>query len=80
MAKARSNGREPVRKSHTVAASSMSPRSDRDLTLWCKVTPSCKPCLISINKATINIQDKNGKAKPYQVKQVLAAIEKIEHG
>ena len=28
----------------------------------------------------VNIQDKNGKAKPYQVKQVLAAIEKLEHG
>jgi hypothetical protein len=26
----------------------------------------------------INIQDKKGKAKPYQVKQVLAAIEKLE--
>ena len=28
----------------------------------------------------VNIQDKNGKAKPYQVKQVLAAIKKIENG
>jgi hypothetical protein len=30
----------------------------------------------------INIQNKKGKAKPYQVKQVLLAIEKIEvnHG
>lgn len=28
----------------------------------------------------VNIQDKNGTAKPYQVKQVLAAIEKIENG
>lgn len=28
----------------------------------------------------VNIQDKNGKAKPYQVKQVLAALEKIENG
>lgn len=27
-----------------------------------------------------NIQDKNGKAKPYQVKQVLAAIERLAHG
>lgn len=26
----------------------------------------------------INIQNKQGKAKPYQVKQVLAAIEKIK--
>ncbi len=26
----------------------------------------------------INIQQKNGKAKPYQVKQVLEAIEKLE--
>ncbi len=26
----------------------------------------------------INIQEKNGKGKPYQVRQVLAAIEKIE--
>jgi hypothetical protein len=28
----------------------------------------------------VNIQDKNGKAKPYQIKQVLAAIERLEHG
>ena len=28
----------------------------------------------------VNIQDKKGKAKPYQVKQVLAAIEKLAHG
>jgi hypothetical protein len=28
----------------------------------------------------VNIQDKNGKAKPYQVKQVLAAIERLAHG
>lgn len=26
----------------------------------------------------VNIQNKNGKAKPYQVKQVLAAIAKME--
>lgn len=26
----------------------------------------------------VNIQDKKGKAKPYQVRQVLAAISKIE--
>jgi len=26
----------------------------------------------------INIQNKNGKAKPYQVKQILSAIEKLE--
>ncbi|GAA1624621.1 hypothetical protein GCM10009828_060870 [Actinoplanes couchii] len=26
----------------------------------------------------VNIQDKGGKAKPYQVKQVLTAIEKLE--
>ncbi|BAU67544.1 hypothetical protein STA3757_49660 (plasmid) [Stanieria sp. NIES-3757] len=26
----------------------------------------------------VNIQNKKGKAKPYQVKQVLAAIEKME--
>lgn len=26
----------------------------------------------------INIQDKGGKAKPYQVKQVLAAIDKLK--
>ena len=26
----------------------------------------------------VNIQNKKGKAKPYQVKQVLAAIEKLE--
>ncbi|MGK7882241.1 MAG: toxin HicA [Crocosphaera sp.] len=26
----------------------------------------------------VNIQEKNGKGKPYQVRQVLAAIEKIE--
>ena len=28
----------------------------------------------------VNIQDKGGKAKPYQVRQVLAAIERLEHG
>jgi len=28
----------------------------------------------------VNIQDRNGKAKPYQVKQVLAAIEKLTNG
>ena len=28
----------------------------------------------------VNIQDKDGRAKPYQVKQVLAAIERLEHG
>ncbi|WP_300971216.1 type II toxin-antitoxin system HicA family toxin [Thiocapsa sp.] len=28
----------------------------------------------------VNIQDKSGKSKPYQVKQILAAIEKIENG
>jgi hypothetical protein len=28
----------------------------------------------------VNVQDKNGKAKPYQVKQVLAAIEKLANG
>lgn len=28
----------------------------------------------------VNIQEKNGKAKPYQVKQVLAAIEKLANG
>lgn len=28
----------------------------------------------------VNIQDKEGKAKPYQVRQVLAAIERLEHG
>jgi len=26
----------------------------------------------------INIQDKNGKAKPYQVKQVIEAIDKVK--
>ncbi len=26
----------------------------------------------------VNIQEKNGKGKPYQVRQVLAAIDKIE--
>lgn len=26
----------------------------------------------------VNIQNKNGKAKPYQVRQVLAAIDKLE--
>ena len=26
----------------------------------------------------VNIQDKRGKAKPYQVRQVLSAIEKLE--
>jgi len=26
----------------------------------------------------VNIQNKNGQAKPYQVKQVLAAIDKLE--
>ena len=26
----------------------------------------------------MNIQNKNGQAKPYQVKQVLAAIDKLE--
>lgn len=26
----------------------------------------------------VNIQNKNGKAKPYQVKQILSAIEKLE--
>lgn len=26
----------------------------------------------------VNIQNKNGKAKPYQVKRVLSAIEKLE--
>jgi len=28
----------------------------------------------------VNIQDRRGKAKPYQVRQVLAAIDKLEHG
>lgn len=28
----------------------------------------------------VNVQDKKGKAKPYQVKQVLAAIEKLTNG
>ncbi|GFM37958.1 toxin HicA [Desulfovibrio psychrotolerans] len=28
----------------------------------------------------VNIQNKNGMAKPYQVKQVLAAIEKLRRG
>lgn len=28
----------------------------------------------------VNIQDKNGMAKPYQVKQVLAAIRKLQEG
>jgi hypothetical protein len=28
----------------------------------------------------VNIQNKNGMAKPYQVKQVLAAIEKLQRG
>jgi hypothetical protein len=28
----------------------------------------------------VNIQDRGGKAKPYQVKQVLAAIDRLEHG
>ena len=27
----------------------------------------------------INIQNVNGKAKPYQVRQVISAIEKLEH-
>ncbi len=27
----------------------------------------------------VNIQNANGKAKPYQVRQVLQAIEKLEH-
>jgi hypothetical protein len=26
----------------------------------------------------VNIQDKNGKAKPYQIKQILLAIEKLK--
>jgi hypothetical protein len=26
----------------------------------------------------VNIQNKNGKAKPYQIKQILSAIEKLE--
>lgn len=26
----------------------------------------------------VNIQNKNGKAKPYQVKQILSAVEKLE--
>ena len=26
----------------------------------------------------VNIQNKNGKAKPYQVRQILSAIEKLE--
>lgn len=28
----------------------------------------------------VNIQSKGGMAKPYQVRQVLAAIERLEHG
>ncbi|WP_043751033.1 toxin HicA [Imhoffiella purpurea] len=28
----------------------------------------------------VNIQDRGGKAKPCQVKQVLAAIDRLEHG
>lgn len=28
----------------------------------------------------VNIQDRHGKAKPYQVKQVLAAIDRLENG
>jgi hypothetical protein len=28
----------------------------------------------------VNIQDRQGKAKPYQVKQVLAAIDRLENG
>jgi hypothetical protein len=28
----------------------------------------------------VNIQDRHGKAKPYQVKQVLAAIDTLENG
>jgi len=28
----------------------------------------------------VNIQDNHGKAKPYQVKQVLVAIDRLEHG
>jgi hypothetical protein len=28
----------------------------------------------------VNIQDRHGKAKPYQVKQVLAAIDRLETG
>ncbi len=31
-----------------------------------------------IGNARVNIQEKNGKAKVYQVKQVLEAIEKIK--
>jgi hypothetical protein len=28
----------------------------------------------------VNIQNKGGMAKPYQVRQVLAAIERLAHG
>jgi hypothetical protein len=28
----------------------------------------------------VNIQDRHGKAKPYQVKQVLAAIDRLDNG
>jgi hypothetical protein len=28
----------------------------------------------------VNIQDRQGKAKPYQVRQVLAAIDKLDNG
>lgn len=28
----------------------------------------------------VNVQDRQGKAKPYQVKQVLAAIDRLENG
>jgi hypothetical protein len=28
----------------------------------------------------VNIQDRRGKAKPYQVRQILAAIDRLENG
>ena len=31
-----------------------------------------------VGEPYVNIQNKNGQAKPYQVKQVLAAIDKLE--
>jgi hypothetical protein len=43
-----------------------------------KGTSHCVYKMPWVGDPRVNIQNKKGKAKPYQVKQVLAAIKKIE--
>ena len=38
-----------------------------------------KVCTAKFGELRINIQNANGKAKPYQVKQVLLAIDKLDN-